>query len=132
MNIERIDLPTFSDERGNLTVIENLKEAPFDFQRVFYVYGVSAGEKRGGHAHVMTEQLLVCVNGGVTVILKDGKEQQTIHINSASKGIIIPAGVWAEQVYTTDNSVLLVLCSHLYMEEDYIRNYEEFLEWKES
>tara|TARA_R110000824_G_scaffold192331_5_gene374415 strand:- start:1168 stop:1566 length:399 start_codon:yes stop_codon:yes gene_type:complete len=132
MNIQTINLPTFSDDRGNLTVLENLKDVPFDFQRVFYVYGVKARERRGEHAHTITSQLLVCLKGSVTVECKDGKNEEFVILDSPTKGVIIPAGIWAEQIYVEEDTILLVLCDHLYFEEDYIRDYKEFLKWKES
>ena len=132
MNIETFNLTTFSDDRGDLTVLENLKDVPFDFQRVFYVYGVKPEERRGGHAHTMTSQFLICLNGKITVECKDGEGTEFYILDSPKQGILIPSGIWAEQIYIEENSILLVLCDHLYFEEDYIKSYEEFLQWKES
>ena len=105
---------------------------PFTVKRVFSVVNAKGGTKRGQHAHKKCNQLICCVLGEVNLIYDDGKHQIEISLSPRSKAILVPFGVWAEQDYLKDNSVIIVFCDQSYDEQDYIRDYDEYLEWKKE
>lgn len=123
-------IPYFEDDRGALNVLEIAKEMPFECKRVFWTYTIPRGSVRGEHAHILCEEFLVSVSGIVTVKVDNGVNQDEIVLDSPSKGIHLPAGCWTEQYGHSEDSVLLVLASRPYEDEDYIRTYDEFLRWK--
>ena len=104
---------------------------PFAVCRIFTV-SANADGKRGEHAHKKCNQLLICVSGALGLLCDDGEKRHTIQLESDSDGVWIPNGIWAEQTYLEDRSVLLVFCDQPYEESDYIRDYNEFLEWKKK
>tara|TARA_R110000765_G_scaffold80379_3_gene157788 strand:- start:791 stop:1210 length:420 start_codon:yes stop_codon:yes gene_type:complete len=118
------NMPGRVEDNGTLTPIEG-KELPFSIERVFYINGVPEGDIRGCHAHFRTEQLLLCLNGTVDVICKDGKNKKRYTLDSPQKGLYIPAMIWDEQIYGKD-AVLVSLCSTPYLASDYISNYDEY------
>lgn len=128
----RIDLPKITDERGNLTFIEQNDHIPFEIKRVYYLYDVPGGESRGGHAHRELEQFIIAANGSFDLILDDGTDRERIHLNRSYYGIYMPAGVWRELENFSSGSVCLVLASEHYDEDDYIRDYETFVEWRDD
>ncbi|GHV80790.1 dTDP-6-deoxy-3,4-keto-hexulose isomerase [Spirochaetia bacterium] len=125
-----IELPVNHREKGNLTVVENSLDIPFDVRRVYYLYDVPSGESRGGHAHKELRQLIVAASGSFDVVLYDGKVKRTITLNRPFCGLVVVSGIWRELDDFSSGSVCLVLASHEYNERDYIREYQEFLEWK--
>lgn len=127
---ELINLPTIKNRAGNITPIHGNKEIPFEIKRIFYLYDIPGGESRGAHAHYNCGQFLVAISGAFDVFLDDGLNTQTIHLNRASSGIYIPAGIWASEVNFSSGSVCLVLASHLYDEADYIRSYSVYKKYK--
>ncbi|MCD6048106.1 MAG: WxcM protein [Gammaproteobacteria bacterium] len=123
-----LELPRIIDPRGSLTFIENAKHIPFEVKRVFYVYDVPTAEYRGAHAHKECEQFIICLSGGLDVETDTGFRKETYHINRPWVGLYIPPMVWAAEKNFDSGSVYLVLTSMFFDEEDYYRNYQEFLE----
>ena len=126
MNIEIINIPKVEDYRGNIAVIEK-DVVPFDIKRVYYLYDVPSSAKRGGHAHKEQIELLIALSGSFDVILKDGKTTQTVTLNKPDKGLLIKTNVWRELENFSSGSVCLVVVSDVFKEEDYIRNYDDYL-----
>lgn len=126
-NCKLIELPKISDPRGNLTFIENNKQIPFDIQRVYYLYDVPGGAERGGHAHKELEQLIIASSGSFDVVLNDGEQQKRFHLNRPYFGLYICPYIWRELDNFSSGSVCTVLASRLYEEEDYFREYQDYL-----
>ncbi len=126
MNIEIVNIPKVEDYRGNIAVIEK-DVVPFDIKRVYYLYDVPSSAKRGGHAHKEQIELLIALSGSFDVILKDGKTTQTVTLNKPNKGLLIKTNVWRELENFSSGSVCLVVVSDVFKEEDYIRNYDDYL-----
>lgn len=127
-NCSLVHLPKIKNRAGNITPVYNSVEVPFDIQRVFYLYDVPGGESRGAHAHKVCHQFLVAASGSFEVLLDDGKIQRQIQLNRPNIGLHIPPMVWASEINFSSGAVCLVLASELYSAEDYIRNYDEFLQ----
>jgi len=125
-----IELPKIENRSGNLTSIQNSIEIPFDIKRVFYLYDIPGGEDRGAHAHKECHQFLLAASGSFEVQLDDGNEKKTVMLNQPFRGLHIPPGIWASEVNFSSGSICLVLASHKYDEKDYIRDYQEFLNYK--
>ena len=121
-----IELPKVSDTRGNLTFIEGDRHVPFDIKRVFYVYDIPSGQARGAHAHRRLHQFLVCLSGGLDVMLDDGRKKRTVHLNRPWLGLHVPPMIWASEGDFDPGTVYVVLASALYDAADYVRDYEEF------
>jgi len=117
-------------EKGNLTVVENFKTVPFEIQRIYYLYDIPGGESRGGHAHKELMQLIVAVSGSFDVILDDGTIKRTFVLNRPYQGLFVVPGIWRELNNFSSGSVCLVLASLKYDENDYIREYKDFLLYK--
>ena len=126
------DIKKSSDPRGNLSVIENQKDIPFDIKRVYYLYDVPGGESRGAHAHKELHPLIIAINGSFVVTLDDGNNKKVITLNRAYQGLYVPAGLWRDLTDFTSGSVCVVLASTPYTAADYIRNYDEFIKWRLS
>ena len=124
--IQIISIPKIEERRGNLSVIEN-GTLPFDIKRVYYLYDVPTGSERGGHAHKNLQQFLVALSGSFDVVLNDGKEEQIITLNKPYEGLLINPGIWRELRNFSSGSICLVVASEVYIEEDYIRDFDEFL-----
>ncbi|MDC1179844.1 FdtA/QdtA family cupin domain-containing protein [Flavobacteriaceae bacterium] len=125
-----IELPKIKNRAGNITAIENNINIPFGVSRVFYLYDIPAGIDRGAHAHKECHQLLVAASGSFDVLLCDGKSEMIVNLNQPNKGLHIPPGIWASEVNFSSGSICLVLASDKYDEKDYIRDYQEFLNYK--
>lgn len=127
-----LDLKKISDPRGNLTVIESKKDIPFDIKRVYYIYDVPGGESRGAHAHKTLEQIMIALSGSFDIKVDDGKGKKTFSLNRAYYGLYLPRMVWREINNFSSGSVCLVLASDFYKENDYVRDYNEFLSLTEG
>jgi hypothetical protein len=123
-----IELPKINDPRGNLTFVEGGDHIPFDIKRVYYLYDVPGGAERGGHAHKDLEQLIIAMSGSFDVVLDDGVEKKRIHLNRSYYGLYVNSMVWRELDNFSSGSVSMVLASNKYSEDDYIRDYQEFLQ----
>ena len=115
--------------QGNLTVVQSDIDVPFEIKRVFYLYDIPGGESRGAHAHKTCHQFLVAVSGSFEVTLDDGSNKRTVVLNRPFYGLHIPPGIWAAEQGFSSGSVCLVLASEKYEEEDYIRDYKEYIDF---
>jgi len=122
-----IELGKHSLEQGSISIIENSKEIPFDIARVFYLYDIPGGESRGAHAHIKCHQFLIAVSGSFEIVLDDGIVKRTITLNRPYMGLHIPPGIWAAEQGFSSGSICLVYTSEQYDENDYIRDYDDFL-----
>lgn len=127
-----IELKKYSDPRGNLSVIEEFKDIPFKIERTYWIYDVPGGESRGGHAYRENQEFIVAMSGSFDVILDDGHEKQTFHLNRSYYGLYVPKGLWREMENFSTNSLALVLSSTKYDVNDYIRDYDEFKRHKDE
>lgn len=121
-----------SDRMGNLSVVENGTTLPFDVKRVYYLYDIPGGEGRGAHAHIELEQLIVAASGSFTVTLDDGKNKRSFFLNRPYQGLYIKPGLWRDLVDFSSGAVAMVLASDIYRKDDYIREYSEFLKYRNN
>lgn len=126
-----IDIRKFTDNRGYLSVIEGGMDIPFEIKRIYYLYMVPEAA-RGAHAHRELQQLLVATSGSVDITLDDGKEKKTFHLDRPWKGLLVVPGLWRDLDNFSGGTVLMCLASEHYEAEDYIRNYNDFLNYKKS
>lgn len=122
-----IELPKMSDPRGNLSFVESNNQIPFAIERVYYVYDVPGGTDRGGHAHKGLHQLIVAMSGSFDVTLDDGKDKKKFHLARSYYGLYVCPMIWREIDNFSSGSVLMVLASNKYNEDDYHREYNEFM-----
>jgi dTDP-4-dehydrorhamnose 3,5-epimerase-like enzyme len=127
-----INLSKFEDPRGNLTFIEQENHIPFAIKRVYWIYDVPGGQERGGHAFKEQREFIVALSGSFDVEVDDGNDKQTYSLNRSYYGLYIPAGLWRHMQNFSTNAVVLVLSSTFFNEEDYIRDYDEFLKWRQN
>lgn len=124
-----IELPKIQNRAGNITPVHNNIQIPFKIKRIFYLYDIPGGESRGAHAHKECHQFLVAASGSFEVLLDDGKTKRIVQLNRPNWGLHIPPGIWASEVNFSSGSICLVLASQYYTESDYLRNYENYLEF---
>lgn len=129
MEIETKEFRTSKNQTGALTFIEGCKDILFEINRVYYIYDVAPGERRGFHAHKTLEQYLICVHGSCKILLDNGMEQSTVQLADPNEGLYVGPGTWREMYDFSDGAVLLVLASDYYTEDDYIRDYQAFLDY---
>lgn len=122
-----VDLPKINDPRGNLTYVEGGHHIPFDIQRVYYLYDVPGGAERGGHAHKGLQQLIIAMSGSFDVVLGDGRETKRFHLNRSYNGLYVCPMMWRELDNFSSGSVCMVLASNKYDENDYYRDYDQYL-----
>lgn len=121
-----------SNRRGNLTVVENGQTLPFDVKRVYYLYDIPGGESRGAHAHKELSQLIIAASGSFRVTLDDGKVKRSFFLNRPYQGLYVKPGIWRDLDDFSSGAVCMVLASDVYMKEDYIRDYNEFVEFRKN
>jgi len=119
-----------SERNGNLTVVENGVTLPFDVKRAYYIYDVPGGESRGAHAHRELEQLIVAASGSFTVKLDDGVSKRSFFLNRPYQGLYVKPGLWRDLEDFSSGAVCMVLASDVYRQEDYIRDYNEFIDFR--
>lgn len=127
MTAKIIDLPRIEDERGNLSFIEENKHIPFKIERTYWIYDVPGGQTRGGHAFKEQQEVIVALSGSFDVVIDDGQKKQLFSLNRSYYGLYIPAGLWRHMENFSTNSLAMVISSTKYDENDYIRNYTNFI-----
>lgn len=127
-DVRLIELPVIHDARGNLTFIEGNRHVPFDIARTYYLYDVPGGATRGGHAHKALRQFIIAASGSFDVILDTGRERRSFTLNRSYYGLYVPTMIWRELENFSSGSVCLVLASEPYSEEDYYRDYDQFVD----
>ena len=120
------------DDRGQLIALEEFKDIPFKVKRVYYMYDTVGGVTRGRHAHKSLEQVLICIHGSCRILLDDGKERETVLLDKPYEGLYVSNVLWREMYDFSSDAVLMVLASDFYDETDYIRNYQDFLDFVNS
>jgi dTDP-4-dehydrorhamnose 3,5-epimerase-like enzyme len=127
MNDELLHFSINDDERGSLVSLEELNNIPFTMKRVYYLYGLQKESSRGFHAHKELKQIIVCIKGSCNVVLDNGEKKQLFHLDKPNKGLFVDKMIWREMHDFSDDCILMVIASDYYDENDYIRNYHEFL-----
>jgi len=127
-----IDVEKIENRSGNISVLNNGQGLPFQIKRVFYLYDIPGGESRGAHAHRVCHQFLVAASGSFEVLTNDGYDEKLFQLNRSNVGLYIPPGIWASEVNFSSGSVCLVMASDLYDETDYIRDYNELINYKNA
>lgn len=129
--VKIIQLPKIEDDRGNLSFLEGNNHIPFKIKRTYWIYDVPGGYNRGGHAFKNQDEFIIALSGSFDVIVDDGKEKSTFQLNRSYYGLYIPSTLWREMKNFSTNSLALVTSSTFYSEQDYIRDYDVFLQTKE-
>ena len=128
MDCKILKLVNKGDKRGSLIALEGNSIIPFEIRRVYYIFDTKENERRGYHAHINLKQVAVCVKGSCKFLIDDGSERQDILLDSPEKGLLVEGLIWREMYDFSSDCVLLVLASELYDEDDYIRNYQKFMD----
>ena len=124
-----IELPKITMRQGNITPVEGMIDLPFKVKRVFYSYDIPGGESRGAHAHKECHQFIVAASGSFEVALDDGRNKRTVLLNRPFYGLHVLPGIWAAEQGFSSGSICLVLASHGYQADDYIRDYDSFKDY---
>lgn len=119
-------------QKGNLSVVQHQKDIPFDIKRVYYLYDVPGGESRGAHAHKELWQLMIAASGSFRVTLDDGQEKKSFFLNRPYQGLLVKPGIWRDLDEFSSGACCFVLASEDYDEKDYIRDYDEFLKFRNN
>ncbi|WP_426094921.1 sugar 3,4-ketoisomerase [Flavobacterium sp. DSR2-3-3] len=127
--IQLLKIPVVEDTRGNLAFIQK-DFLPFEFKRVYYLFDVPSNAYRGGHSHILQQELLIALSGSFEVVLQDGAVKKSFVLNKPNVGLLIPTGIWRELQNFSSGAVCLVLASDIFEEADYIRDFDTFLESK--
>ena len=131
-DVKIVELPKFTDPRGNLSFVEQLTHIPFEIKRTYWIYDVPGGEARGGHAFRKNEEFIIALSGAFDVIVDDGTQKTKYTLNRSYYGLYVPAGLWREIENFSTNSLALEFGSTHYDVNDYIRDYDEFLKMKRN
>ena len=126
-DVKIIELPKFLDTRGNLSFAEQKKHIPFEIKRTYWIYDVPGGEARGGHAFRENQEMIIALSGSFDVVVDDGVRKKTFTLNRSYYGLYVPAGLWREMNNFSTNSLALEFGSEHYSENDYIRDYDEYM-----
>lgn len=129
MEVIKYAFQRHGDDRGMLVALEEGKEIPFPVKRVYYMYDTVPGVRRGHHAHKCLEQILICIHGSCKIHLDDGTETAEVELSNPYEGVYIPNDMWREMYDFSSDAVLMVLASVIYDESDYIRSYDEFIQY---
>ena len=129
MQVIKYAFQQHGDDRGQLVALEEGKVIPFEIKRVYYMYDTGEGVRRGYHAHKSLEQILICIHGNCKILMDNGEEKKIVSLEKPYEGLYISNNIWREMFDFSPDAVLMVLASDFYNEEDYIRNYEDFLEF---
>lgn len=129
-DVKLVELPRFLDARGNLSFVEQFNHIPFGIKRTYWIYDVPGGEARGGHAFRHNKEFIVALSGAFDVIVDDGENKRSFTLNRSYYGLYVPAGLWREMNNFSTNSLALEFGSEHYCQEDYIREYDDFLKLK--
>jgi hypothetical protein len=127
-----VPLSKIHNRAGNITIIEGEKDIPFPVKRIYYLYDIPGGETRGGHAHKDLFQLVVAASGSFNVLLDDGCNKRVVTLNRPDYGLLVVPGIWRELFEFSSGSVCMVLASHKYDENDYLRDYDKFIIYKKK
>ena len=131
-DVRIIELPKYLDSRGNLSFVEQMNHIPFEIKRTYWIYDVPGGEDRGGHAFKQNQEMIIAISGSFNVSVDDGERKKIITLNRSYYGLYIPAGLWRTMENFSTNSLALEFGSQHYDEDDYIREYGEFLKLKKD
>lgn len=132
MQVVKYMFQPHGDDRGQLISLEEFKDIPFDIKRVYYMYDTAEGVVRGKHAHKSLQQILICISGSCKILLDNGTEKKVVMLEKPYEGLYVTNSMWREMFDFSPNAVLMVLASEVYDEADYIRNYDEFLEYAKN
>lgn len=127
-----VELPQVHNEAGNITAIENNKNIPFDIKRIYYLYDIPGGEDRGAHGHKKLQQFIIAASGSFDVTIDDGINKRTFNLNHPNRALHLVSGMWRELSNFSSGAICLVLASEKYEDDDYIREYKNFLEFKKN
>ncbi len=127
MNYKMLSVRIFSDERGNLGVLEALKDFSFEIKRVYYIFNTSPKFDRGSHAHKELEQVVLCLNGSCEFVLDDGFNKEIVTLDCPTKALYIGKNMWREIRNLSEDCILVTLANDYYSEDEYIRDYQQFL-----
>ena len=127
-----IQLRRIEFRKGNITPVQNMEEIPFDIKRIFYLYDIPGGESRGAHAHKECHQFIIAVSGCFEVLMDDGRTKRQVMLNRPYFGLHIPPNIWTSEINFSSGSICLVLASENFDENDYIRNYKNFIDLKQK
>ncbi len=132
MKARIIQLPKIEDPRGNLSFVEENNHIPFKIERTYWIYDVPGGQVRGGHAFKEQQEFIIALSGSFDVIIDDGKTKQTFSLNRSYYGLYIPKGYWRQMTNFSTNSLAVILASTAFNENDYIRDYKDFINYKKT
>jgi dTDP-4-dehydrorhamnose 3,5-epimerase-like enzyme len=122
----------FTEESGSIVFCQKSKTFPFNPVRVYYLYDIPNQAERGGHAHKELQQILVAISGAFDVVVSDGSDKKTFNLSQPHQGLHFPPGLWRELQGFSGGAICLVIASNIYREDDYIRSYPAFLDWKST
>jgi hypothetical protein len=127
-----LQFPKIHNRAGNITPLQNSIELPFDVKRIYYLYDIPGGESRGAHAHKTLQQLIVAASGSFDVTIDDGRNKKTVHLNRPYYGLHLFPGMWRDLTNFSSGAICLVLASTEYDAADYIREYDDFLRFRNA